>query len=109
MKAIERVHAGEAWLDRSLTASILRDLSPGTRSKKQDPDERKISSLTDREREVIRRVGEGLKTKQIAERLFISEITVHHHLTSVYSKLEVADRLELLIYAYRNGLADLPR
>jgi two-component system, NarL family, nitrate/nitrite response regulator NarL len=109
IKAIERVHAGEAWLDRSLTASILRDLSPGTRAKKQDPDELKISSLTDREREVIRRVGEGLKTKQIAERLFISEITVHHHLTSIYGKLEVVDRLELLIYAYRNGLAELPR
>ena len=83
VKAIERVHAGEAWLDRSVTASILRDLSPGARSKEQDPNERKISSLTDREREVIRHVGEGLKTKQIARRLFISAITVHHHLTSI--------------------------
>jgi two-component system nitrate/nitrite response regulator NarL len=109
LKAVERVHAGEAWLDRSLTATILRDLAPATRSKKADPDEMKIESLTEREREVIRHVGAGLKTRQIAERLFISEITVHHHLTSIYGKLEVADRLELLIYAYRNGLADLPR
>ena len=108
IKAIERVHAGEAWLDRSMTASVLRDLSPSNRPKKQDPEGLKIASLTEREKEVIKLVGEGLKNKQIAERLFISDITVHHHLTSIYSKLEVADRLELLIYAYRNSLAELP-
>jgi two-component system nitrate/nitrite response regulator NarL len=109
IKAVEKVHAGEAWLDRTMTASILRDLSPRNRAQKRNPDEIKIERLTNREREVIKLVGEGLKNKQIAERLFISEVTVHHHVTSIYSKLEVADRLELLIYAYRNGLAELPR
>jgi len=69
----------------------------------------KISSLSQREREVVQLVGKGLKNKQIAQMLFISDVTVHHHLTSIYSKLEVADRLELVIYAYRNGLAELPR
>jgi DNA-binding NarL/FixJ family response regulator len=68
----------------------------------------KIASLTEREREVIKLVGKGLKNRQIAQTLFISDITVHHHLTSIYSKLEVGDRLELLIYSYRNGLAELP-
>ena len=57
---------------------------------------------------IVLLAAEGLQDKQIAERLFISDITVHHHLTSIYSKLEVADRLELLIYAYRNSLAELP-
>jgi two-component system nitrate/nitrite response regulator NarL len=109
IKAVERVHAGEAWLDRSTTASLLRELSPGNRKVKKDPEEMKIASLSQREREVITLVGKGLKNKQIAEALFISGITVHHHLTSIYSKLEVADRLELLIYAYRYGLAELPR
>jgi two-component system, NarL family, nitrate/nitrite response regulator NarL len=108
-KAIERINAGEAWLDRFTTASLLRELSPRNRAARQDPEERKIASLTEREREVIKLVGKGYKNKQIAETLFISDITVHHHLTSVYSKLEVADRLELLIYAYRNNLAELPR
>ncbi len=107
VKAIEKIHAGEAWLDRTTTAAVLREMSP--RNRKPDPEELKIGSLTEREREVIKLVGEGLKNKQIAERLFISDITVHHHLTSIYSKLEVTDRLELLIYAYRNGLAELPR
>ncbi len=108
MKAITRVHAGEAWLDRSITASVLEELSTRNKNRQASPDEKKISTLTGREQEVIKLVGEGLKNKQIAERLFISDITVHHHLTSIYSKLEVADRLELLIYAYRNGLAVLP-
>ena len=108
IKAIERVHAGEAWLDRSMTASVLRDMLPRNQAKKVNPEEAKIATLTEREREVIKLVGEGLKNKQIAERLFISDITVHHHLSSIYSKLEVSDRLELLIYAYRHGLATLP-
>lgn len=108
LKAIECVNAGEAWLDRSTTASLLRELSPGNRAVKRDPEEMKISSISQREREVIQLVGKGFKNKQIAETLFISDVTVHHHLTSIYSKLEVADRLELVIYAYRNGLAELP-
>ncbi len=109
IKAIERVHAGEAWVDRATIATVLRDLSPGNRPRKQDPNEVKIASLSPREREVIRLVGEGLSARQIAERLFISDITVHHHLTSIYGKLEVTGRLELLIFAYRNGLAEIPR
>jgi two-component system, NarL family, nitrate/nitrite response regulator NarL len=108
IKAIERIHAGEVWLDRSMTASVLSTLSPAGRAKKIDPDEAKIKTLTERELEVIKLVGEGLKNRAIGERLFISEITVHHHLTSIYSKLEVADRLELIVYAYKNGLAQLP-
>jgi DNA-binding NarL/FixJ family response regulator len=109
LKAIECINAGEAWLDRATTASLLSELSPRKKAVRKDPEEMKIASLSQREREVIKLVGQGLKNKQIAEALFISDITVHHHLTSIYSKLEVADRLELLIYAYRNGLAELPR
>ena len=108
VKAIECVHAGTGWLDRSTAISLLRELSPANRAPKPDPEQKKMDSLTEREREVIKLVGMGLKNKQIAEKLFISDITVHHHLTSIYSKLEVADRLELLIYSYRNGLASLP-
>lgn len=109
VKAVACVNEGEVWLDRFTTASLLRELAPRNQSVKKDLEKRKIDSLTEREREVIREIGKGLKNKQIAEALFISEITVHHHLTSIYSKLEVADRFELLIFAYRNSLAELPR
>jgi two-component system, NarL family, nitrate/nitrite response regulator NarL len=109
IKAIQRIHAGEVWLDRSMTASVLNSLSPAGRAKKTDPEAEKIKSLTGRELEVIKLVGEGLKNKMIGERLFISEITVHHHLTAIYSKLDATDRLELIIYAFRHGLAEMPR
>ncbi len=108
-KAIERVYEGEMWLDRSMTAAVLEDLARKRDSRKLDSEEAKIESLTGREREVIKAVGEGLKNKQIGERLFISDVTVHHHLTSIYSKLGVSDRLELVIYAYRHGLVPIPR
>ncbi len=73
------------------------------------PDEAaRIAQLTEREREVIGLIGEGLRNQQIADRLSISVITVRHHLSSVFSKLDVGDRFELAIYSYRHGLAKLP-
>ncbi len=104
-EAIRRVHAGSTWLDRFLSAEILGELS----GRKNNAGPRyKIGSLTKREREVIQMVGRGLKNKQIADRLFISDVTVHHHLTSIYSKLEVENRLELIIFAYKHHLAEVP-
>jgi len=106
LKAIRKVHEGEVWIERSMMGSLLQNLD---KPAVENPEERKIRSLTDREREVIGLVGEGLKNKQIGERLFISETTVTHHLSSVFSKLEVSDRLELIIYAFRHGLAAVPK
>jgi two-component system nitrate/nitrite response regulator NarL len=108
IKAIEKVHAGEVWLDRSLTASVLSEMSQAREIRRADPDARRISSLTDREREIVGLVCEGLKNKQIGDRLFISEATVRNHLTSILSKLELSDRFELALYAYRHHLAKPP-
>jgi DNA-binding NarL/FixJ family response regulator len=58
---------------------------------------------------VISLICEGLQNKVIAKRMSISDTTVRHHLTSIFAKLEIENRLELVIYAYRNGLAQLPR
>jgi two-component system nitrate/nitrite response regulator NarL len=107
VKAIRKVHEGEVWLDRTMMAEVLTRF---TRNQDlEDPEERKIASLSDRERQVIGLIGRGLKNKEIADQLFLSEVTIRHHLTSVYSKLEVSDRLELLIYAYQHNLAELPK
>lgn len=105
LKAIKKVHEGEVWIERSMMGSMIQELN---KPPMVDPEVTKIESLTDREREVIALVGEGLKNKQVGERLFISETTVTHHLSSVFSKLEVSDRLELIIYAFRHGLAKMP-
>ena len=106
-EAIERVQAGEAWLEPALTASVLGQITREAQS--PDPEAVRIATLTKRERDVLALLGEGLRTRQIAARLCISEITVRHHLTSIFDKLGVADRLELVIYAYKHGLVRLPR
>jgi DNA-binding NarL/FixJ family response regulator len=106
LKAIKKVYDGEVWIERSMMGSMIQELN---KPPIVDPEVAKIQSLTDREREVIALIGEGLKNKQVGERLFISETTVTHHLSSVFSKLEVSDRLELIIYAFRHGLAKMPK
>jgi DNA-binding NarL/FixJ family response regulator len=108
IKAIERVHAGEAWLDRSIMAQALARSSKAGGTDGNDANAARISSLTAREREVITLVATGLTTSQIADRLFISEKTVRNHLVSIYSKLGISYRLELAIYAYQNGLCAPP-
>ena len=106
LKAIMKVSEGEVWIERSMMGSMIQEFN---KPALVDPEVTKIESLTDREREVIALIGEGLKNKQVGERLFISETTVTHHLSSVFSKLEVSDRLELIIYAFRHGLAKMPK
>jgi DNA-binding NarL/FixJ family response regulator len=101
VRAIEKVHLGEVWLDRVKTANLLNGIL-----RRRDPDRDKIMTLTRREREVIAIVGEGLKNAAIGERLFISESTVRNHLTSILGKLELADRFELAVYAFRHGLVE---
>ena len=108
IKAVRKVHAGEVWLDRTTMGSLFSEM---TRKKLdgRDLDETRRESLTDRELQVISLIAEGLKNKQIAQRLFISETTVTHHLSSIFSKLDVSDRLELVIYAFGHDLARLPK
>ncbi len=109
IRAIEKVYAGEVWLDRAMIASILNDRVNSSVAPNQSAETLRIAKLTEREREVIRLIGEGIKNRQIAERMSISEATVRHHLTSIFAKLGVADRFELVIYAFQHGLAKLPQ
>lgn len=104
IKAVEKVYIGEVWLDRSMMASILSEFAQVGRGREPHPEEARIASLTEREHEVIALICEGLQNKAIGHRLSISEPTVRHHLTSIFDKLGVTNRLELVIYAYRHGL-----
>jgi DNA-binding NarL/FixJ family response regulator len=107
LEAIARVHAGEVWLDSHLLASVLRKPPRLQGGRVLDPEAIKIKRLSRRERELIEVLSKGLKNQEIADRLCISEATVRHHLTSIYAKLNVGDRLELAIYAHRHGLVSL--
>jgi len=104
LKAIQKVHAGEVWIERSLMANLLSGLAKAQHLIAQDPEVESISQLSLRERQVIQQIGKGLKNTQIAKQLCLSETTVRHHLTSIYEKLGVSDRLELLVFAHRHGL-----
>jgi len=66
----------------------------------------RIDSLTARERDIIRLIAAGLRNKEVAHRLHISDVTVRHHLTSIFSKLNVPDRQNLLYVAHQNGIAE---
>jgi two-component system nitrate/nitrite response regulator NarL len=106
IQAIEKVYAGETWLERALVARVLTVIS-GQRGAGQDQaaiEASKIARLTPREREAVALIGEGLYNKQIAERLSISQVTVSHHLTSIFHKLGLANRFDLVVYAYHHGL-----
>ncbi len=108
LQAIAKVRAGEVWLEPTMIARVLGDLTRFPVSQRPSPEAAKIATLTKREREVITLVGEGLRNKHIAERLYISEATVRHHLTAIFAKLDVSDRFELAIYAYQHDLAKPP-
>jgi DNA-binding NarL/FixJ family response regulator len=106
IKAICKVHQGEAWVDRVKTAEVLVYASRQKRA--AGAEQTKIASLTARERQIIALVGEGLKNAVIAQRLLISQSTVRNHLTSVLEKLGVSNRFELAVYTFRHGLVRYP-
>lgn len=95
LTAIQRVHSGKSWVDRSLAANLIRS----TEQSHNDSGEMRILTLTPRERDVIKFISQGLHNQDIAERLSIAEKTVRNHLTIVYSKLQVSSRLELAVYS----------
>ena len=105
LAAVRKVHGGELWLDQTLMQALLGQLVAP--SPKADPEAQRIASLTAREREVIGMIvqGKGALNKDLAERAFISERTLRNHLTTIYQKLDVANRLELYVYATKHGLS----
>ncbi len=113
LKAIEKVHDGEIWISNQTLNRVLGQMTRlrnGGDKKEPDPEAQKIASLTPREREIIAAlVGDESSTnKEIADRLFISDSTLKNHLTTIYSKLEVKNRIDLLKYALHHKL-DQPR
>ncbi len=107
LKAVHKVCAGEIWLDRARTAGVLNRLT--RRRVDVDPDVAKIDTLTPRERQIVGLVTEGFTNRDIAERLYISEATARNHLTSILDKLDLPDRFQLTVYAFRKGLVVCPR
>lgn len=106
LEAIESVAGGKVWLQRDLLAETLGESSHVRRTCSEA---HRVAQLTQREREIVAIAACGLTNRQIGARVHISEATVRHHLSSIFNKLGVANRGELIIFAFRHGLADAER
>jgi DNA-binding NarL/FixJ family response regulator len=110
LTAISKVYEGQLWVDRAAASRIFVEFSRRSAVQhKPDPEQQKIASLTERERQIIAGVAAnaGATAKTIAESLHISEHTLRNHLTSIYDKLGVANRLELFAYAHKHNLTKM--
>ncbi len=97
---IRAVAGGEVYVSPSLAAGILVEL---THARLPDP----LHELTEREREILRLVAEGLTNREIGERLHLAEKTVKHYMTNVLGKLHVRSRVEAALLAARRGISEL--
>ena len=102
LKAVEKVQEGEVWFDRAVVGAVLSEMAVGATD--NDPAAEAIGTLTEREREIVAMLCLGLKNKEIGRRLDIKGSTVSHHLTNIFLKLGVSDRLELVTFAFNHKL-----
>lgn len=107
-KAVEKIHAGEIWFDRSVMGDTIRHLIDEMQMLQSFPPSPAGATLSARELQVIELVCKGQKNRDIADCLFVSETTVRHRLRSVFNKLEVNSRLELVVYAFKHDLVKKP-
>ena len=107
LQAIEKVHlTGDYWFEPGAARRLLYKKRADD-NREIDPETVKIATLTERERQIIALVGEGLENKEIAQRLrpAVAEPTVRNNLSIIYDKLSIkGGRLGLLVYAYKHGL-----
>jgi DNA-binding NarL/FixJ family response regulator len=100
VEAIRVIASGDALLAPSVTRRLLDQFASGLETR--TPAE--LEQLTDREREILLLVAEGLSNAEIADRLVVGESTVKTHVSAVLRKLQLRDRVQLVIAAYDAGL-----
>jgi len=103
LRAVRVVHDGDALLSPSVTRRIMAQLALQPRAPGK-PSDAVLDRITEREREVLRLVGEGLNNAEIAGRLFITPLTAKTHVSRIMTKLQVRDRAQLVVLAYESGL-----
>jgi DNA-binding NarL/FixJ family response regulator len=104
--AVRVVAGGEALLSPSVTRRLISEFVSRPGQNRHKPPE--LDELTDREREVLALIAEGLNNREIAERLFISPATAKTHVSRILLKLDARDRAQLVVIAYQSGLVKPP-
>ena len=101
IRAVHVVAGGDALLSPRVTKRLLERVA-GTFH--QPPDTSRLAALTDREREVLALVGQGLNNEEIGRELYLSPLTAKTHVSRIMSKLLARDRVQLVVIAYETGL-----
>jgi DNA-binding NarL/FixJ family response regulator len=106
LKGIETVLKGDYFLDSAVSTQVVETLKklPGKETKINDA---VYGTLTAREQEILRLLAEGMSSKEIAQKLFISPKTVENHRTNIMNKLDLHSTIELVRYAAKLGLIDV--
>ena len=105
MQAIRTVCHGEMWMDPRMSSALVDELS----HMGGDPDVGSVrheNGLAERELEIVRLVASGYKNKEVGSSLSISERTVKTHLTNIFRRIDVTDRVQAVLWAERQGLRD---
>ncbi|NKF07400.1 response regulator transcription factor [Clostridium gasigenes] len=99
--AIRLVHSGEKYIDKALVKIIFSDIKNNFNKEKSI-----LDSLTDRELNILFEISTGLRNKEIAEKLFLSEKTIKNYVTNVFRKISVEDRVQATIFAINNNIEE---
>jgi len=106
VECLETVIHGEYYMDMAVSHVVVKNLLMSEMNEGQITAPA-FGTLTLREQQIMRLIAEGLSTKQIAEKLFISPKTVENHRASIFSKLDIHSTMELVRYAAKYGLIDV--
>ncbi|QBI18852.1 response regulator transcription factor [Egibacter rhizosphaerae] len=101
--AVHEVHAGQALLSPSVTRRVIAQFAQAPHQRPKEPE--RLELLTDREREVVALIAQGLTNNEIGQRLFMSPATAKTHASRAMTKLHARDRAQLVVIAYETGLA----
>jgi len=107
IEAVRAVGRGHALLSPEVTRRVIAQMTAAgeARSDRRTGEHAQLRRLTEREREVLELLGEGLSNAEIAERLVLGEATVKTHVSNCLSKLHLRDRVQAVVLAHRAGLA----
>jgi DNA-binding NarL/FixJ family response regulator len=100
VNAVRLVAAGDAMLSPSVTRTLLAHFGDAPATERRQAAARRLATLTDRERQVAMAIGSGASNAQVGASLFLSEATVKAHVSHLFSKLNVANRVQIAIVVH---------
>ncbi len=100
IRAVRAVAQGDSYLDPAVTSRVLTTYRRVAGDYRSDT----VAEVTARERDVLRLIGQGRSTAEIADELCISELTVKSHIGRIFVKLDLRDRAAAIVYAYDHGV-----